>query len=82
MSPDVVKQCLESVPFVPFSLSLTDRRDFRVGSSAEAELTPDGSALRFKFANGHVFVALAHVISVTLESRSGDRFGFGSKPTN
>jgi hypothetical protein len=81
MSPELLRQCLEARPFAPFSLSLTDHRDFRVGSTAEVELTPDGSALCFKFASGHIFVAINHVISVTMESRPDGAFGFGSRLT-
>jgi hypothetical protein len=79
MSPELVRQCLNARPFKPFTLALADHSEVRVDDAAAAELTADGSALQFVRRDERILVALHQIVTITIESRQGGAFGFGSR---
>jgi hypothetical protein len=78
MSPEVIRRCLSARPFVPLTLALADHSEVLIEDAAAAELTADGTALQVTRRDSRVFIALGQIVTITITSRQGGAFGFGS----
>lgn len=76
VSPEVIRRCLEAEPFIPFSMTTTDHRDIEIENPQMMKMTSDGKAVEVDLPACRMFLAIDHIISLTVVTDSKKWFGF------
>lgn len=66
---EVIQQCLNADPFIPFTLALASRTTLRIPRADCAQVDPDGGVMNVKLDDGYeAIVSLRHVVTLTWDA--------------